>query len=442
MSTAGEWPGQVDSVAGQTLAEKLVARAAGRASVAPGEIVTCAVDLAMMHDSGGPRRVQPILEKLGVNVWDPTKVVVITDHFTPASDAESARILDLTRRWVRENGVDNFYDHQGICHVVLPERGHLQPGMFVVGGDSHSPTGGAFGCYMFGVGATEMAGVLATGEVWLRVPETIRLIWNGRLGPAVSAKDAMLSMCAALGMDGGDYQAIEYGGELIASLGMAERMTLCNMAAELGAQAGLIKPDETTVAYLRDCGVEIDDTSAWFSDEAATFRGTHTFDATTLSPQVAAPDSPANSAPVEDADATAIDQCYIGACTGAKLADLKMAAEILRGRRVAKGVRLLVAPASTQTMTAAASDGTLAALTEAGAIVLPSGCNACGGYDTGVLAENEVCIASTARNFKGRMGASSSKLYLGSPYTVAASAVAGRIADPRDLLPARNAEAT
>ena len=418
----------------QTLAEKLVARACGQTSVTSGEIVTCAVDLAMMHDSGGPRRVKPILEKLGVDVWDPSKVVVITDHFTPASDAESARILDLTRSWVRDNGVANFYDLQGICHIVLPERGHLHPGMFVVGGDSHSPTGGAFGCYMFGVGATEMAGVLATGEIWLRVPQTIRLVWNGNFSVGVSAKDAMLAMCAALGMDGGDYQAIEYAGDLIANLPMAERLTMCNMAAELGAQTGLIAPDQITVDYLRDCGVEIENPATWCSDSGAAFREEHVFDATALCPQVAAPDSPANSSPVDQVEPIAIDQCYIGACTGAKLDDLKMAATILRGRTVAPGVRLLVAPASARTMSAAAADGTLAALTEAGAIVLPSGCNACGGYGTGVLAENEVCIASTARNFKGRMGAGSSKLYLGSPYTVAASAVAGRIADPRELL--------
>lgn len=418
----------------QTLAEKLIARACGRDRVSPGEIVTCAVDLAMMHDSGGPRRVGPILERLGVGVWDTSKVVVVTDHFTPAGDAESAAILDLTRKWVRQRGIDHFYDMQGICHVVLPERGHLRPGMFVVGGDSHAPTGGAFGCYMFGVGATEMAGVLATGEIWLRVPQTINLVWDGAFAPGVGAKDAMLAMCAQLGMDGGDYQAIEYSGTLIDALPMPERMTLCNMAAELGAQAGLIAPDEVTAAYLADCGVEIDDTEDWRSDDEAETCIRHTFDAGALGPQIAAPHSPANAAPVEDFERIPIDQCYIGACTGAKLVDLEMAAEILRGRQVATGVRLLVAPASTRTMNAAAADGTLAALTEAGAIILPSGCNACGGYGTGVLAENEVCIASTARNFKGRMGAGSSKLYLGSPYTVAAAAVAGHITDPRNLL--------
>lgn len=418
----------------QTLAEKLVAGAAGLAAVRPGEIVVCAVDLAMMHDSGGPRRVGPILERLGVGVWDASKVVVVTDHFTPAADAESAAILDLTRRWVRGQGIDAFYDMQGICHVVLPERGHLRPGMFVVGGDSHAPTGGAFGCYMFGVGATEMAGVLATGEIWLRVPETVSLVWDGAFAAGVSAKDAMLAMCARLGMDGGDYQAIEYSGSLIGALPMPERMTLCNMAAELGAQAGLIAPDAVTAAHLAECGVAVGDTGDWRSDDAAAVRVRHRFDAGALSPQVAAPHSPANAAPVEDVPPVPVDQCYIGACTGAKLADLKMAAAILAGRRAAPGVRLLVAPASARTMSRAAADGTLATLTEAGAIVLPAGCNACGGYGAGVLAEGEVCIASTARNFKGRMGAGSSRVYLGSPYTVAAAAVAGHIADPRDLL--------
>ena len=418
----------------QTLAEKLVARAAGLAAVRPGEIVVCAVDLAMMHDSGGPRRVGPILERLGVGVWDASKVVVVTDHFTPAADAESAAILDLTRRWVRGQGIDAFYDMQGICHVVLPERGHLRPGMFVVGGDSHAPTGGAFGCYMFGVGATEMAGVLATGEIWLRVPETVSLVWEGAFAAGVSAKDAMLAMCARLGMDGGDYQAIEYSGSLVRALPMLERMTLCNMAAELGAQAGLIAPDAVTAAHLAECGVAVGDVGDWRSDDAAAVRVRHRFDAGALSPQVAAPHSPANAAPVEDLPPVPVDQCYIGACTGAKLADLKMAAAILAGRRAAPGVRLLVAPASARTMSRAAADGTLATLTEAGAIVLPAGCNACGGYGAGVLAEGEVCIASTARNFKGRMGAGSSQVYLGSPYTVAAAAVTGHIADPRDLL--------
>ena len=417
-----------------TLAEKIIARAAGRDNVSPGEIVTCAVDLAMMHDSGGPRRVKPILERLNAKVWDVNKVVVITDHYVPPVDAESAAILDLTRKWTAANGIENFHDMQGICHVVLPERGHLSPGMFVVGGDSHSPTGGAFGCFMFGVGATDMAGVLVTGETWVRVPGTICIDINGPLGDGVSAKDIILHLCGRLGMGGGDYQVVQYTGDTIAALSMAERMTLSNMAAELGAQAGLIAPDETTTAHIRDAGGNVGDVSAWQGDDDAAYLATHTVDASALGPYVAAPHSPANSAPVgEHADVT-VQQAYIGACTGAKLEDLHMAARVLKGRKVAKGARLLIAPASTRMTARAAADGTLAILTEAGAILMPSGCGACAGYGAGILAEDEVCISSTARNFQGRMGASSSKVYLGSPYTVAASAVAGRITDPREFL--------
>jgi 3-isopropylmalate/(R)-2-methylmalate dehydratase large subunit len=423
-------------VQGMTLAEKLVARAAGVTQVRPGEVVIAKVDLAMMHDSGGPRRVAPMLERLQAKVWDPNRVVVISDHFVPAVDAESASILDLTRKWVKATGVTKFHDMQGICHVVLPERGHLRPGMFVVGGDSHSPTGGAFGAYMFGVGATEMCGVLVTGEIWLRVPETILLHWTGKLGLGISAKDMILAMCAKLGMDGGRYQAIEYAGETISTLSMQERMTLSNMAAELGAQAGLIAPDEVTRDYLLKAGVpasEIDITT-WQADSGAAVAERHDFDASTLSPMVAAPHSPANSAAVTEHKDVTIHQAYIGACTGAKINDLRMAASVLKGRKVASSTRLLIAPASTRTTAEAAADGTLATLTEAGAILLASGCGACAGYGAGVLAENETCIASTARNFKGRMGAGSSKVYLGSPYTVAASAIAGRIADPREFL--------
>lgn len=423
-----------------TLAEKLVAKAAGRDSVRPGEIVTAKVDLAMIHDSGGPRRVEPMLKELGVGLWDPSRVVLVSDHYTPAVDAESAAILDTTRKFARERGVAAFYDMQGICHVVLPERGHLAPGMFVAGGDSHSTTGGAFGAFMIGIGATEMAGVLATGEIWVRVPATLKIEWTGRLGRGLSAKDIMLFLCGRLGMDAANYMAVEFAGDAVTALPMSERMVLANMAAELGAKTGLVAPDRVTIDYVAAAGARIGaDWERWRSDAGAAFAAAHRFDAGALAPQVAAPHSPENTAAVTDHGAVAIDQAYIGACTGAKLSDLRMAAEILRGRKVAKGVRLLVAPASARTTQEAAADGTLAALTAAGAILLPSGCGACAGYGAGILAENEVCISATARNFKGRMGHATARVYLGSPFTVAASAVAGRIADPRPLL-AENAE--
>lgn len=419
---------------GATLAEKIIAKAAGLPAVTPGQIVTCTVDLAMIHDSGGPRRVKPLLERIGVKVWDPRRIVVVTDHYVPAVDAGSAAILKLTREWVKEQGIPHFLDQQGICHVVLPERGHLRPGLFVVGGDSHSPTGGAFGCFMFGIGATDMAGVLATGETWLRVPETILIEWNGALPAAVSAKDIMLHLCATLGMDGGDYQVVQYAGDTVAALPMAERMTLSNMAAELGAQTGLIAPDATTADYIRQAGGEPGDIARWQPDPDAVYRRVLRFDAAALAPQVAAPHSPANALPVDAIEPRRIDQCYIGACTGAKIEDLHMAARVLAGRKVAPGLRLLVAPASARVTARAARDGTLAALAEAGAILLPSGCGACAGYGAGLLAEDEVCMSSTARNFRGRMGAKTSQVYLGSPYTVAATALTGTIQDPRPLV--------
>jgi len=430
----------------ETLAEKIIARAANRKKVCPGEIVTCNVDLAMMHDSGGPRRIKPILERLHAKVWDADKVVLVSDHYAPAVDAESAEILSLTRKWAVENGIKNFYDQEGICHVILPERGHLLPGMFVVGGDSHSPTGGAFGCFMFGVGATDMASILITGKTWIKVPNTIRIEITGTPGDdsviadGVSAKDIILYLCSRLGVGGAEYQVIEYAGDIISHLSISERMTLTNMTAELGAQTGLIAADETTFNYIRQTGrkqerqVRVDNNSALQSDDDAYFSATHKVNVAELVPYVAMPDSPDNAVTIEKVAGVQIQQAYIGACTGAKLEDLQMAARVLKNNTVAKGIRLLIAPASIQTTAAAAADGTLKILTESGAILMPSGCGACAGYGAGILAEGEVCISSTARNFKGRMGHPTSKVYLGSPYTVAASAIVGHITDPRKFL--------
>lgn len=418
----------------QTLAQKIIARAAGRSEVAVGETVICAVDLAMMHDSGGPRRVAPTLDRLGIEVWDPDKIVLISDHFAPATDQMGADILDLTRRWAAKHGIRHFYDLQGICHVVVAERGHLRPGLFAVGGDSHSTTSGAFACYMFGIGATEMVNVLATGEIWLKVPGTIRIECTGQLRRGVSAKDIMLQLCAALGINGAKYQALEYVGEAVAAMSMTERMTLSNMATELGAQAGLIAADQVTTDFLRRAGVEAGDFREWRSDEDADYLDVHEIDLSSLPPHVAAPHSPANAAPVGQFEDKEVHQAYIGACTGAKLDDLKMAAEILKGEQVAKGVRLLVAPASKAIAATAAADGTLAALTKAGATILPTGCGACAGLGSGILASGEVCISSSARNFKGRMGSAGAEIYLASPYTVAASAIRGTITDPRHFL--------
>jgi len=415
-----------------TLAQKLVARAAGCGHVVPGEIVTCRVDLAMFHDSSGPRRLQPMLAELGAQIWDKGKVVLVIDHYVPEADDESRRIVRIARDWAVEQRLPHVYDSLGICHVVVPQHGHLRPGMFCVGGDSHSPTGGAFGAYMFGIGATEMLGVVTSGEIWLQVPETIFMQWNGRLGDGVSAKDMMLAMLARHGMNGGAYQAVEFCGSAVRSLAMQERMTLANMSAELGAQAGLVAPDETTRAWLAAHGAPEVEIAPWQSDDDAPGRR-HVFDADTLAPQVALPHSPANVRGVDELAPTRIDIAYLGACTGAKLDDLRAAARVLAGRRIASHVRLLVAPASVRDAAQAEDEGVMRTLLEAGATLLPSACGACAGYGSSIP-EGSTVVSSTARNFKGRMGAATAQVYLGSPYTVAASAVRGAIGDAREML--------
>ncbi|OZI49362.1 3-isopropylmalate dehydratase large subunit [Bordetella genomosp. 4] len=417
----------------QTLAQKLIAAASGRDTVAEGEIVTCSVDLAMFHDSSGPRRLEPMLRELGATIWDRDKVVLVIDHYVPESDDESRRIVRIARDWARSERLPHVYDSQGICHVVVPQGGHLRPGMFCVGGDSHSPTGGAFGAYMFGVGSTEMLGVVVTGQIWVKVPRTLMMRWNGRLADGVTAKDMMLHLIGRYGMNGGQYQAVEFCGEAVRALSMPERMTLSNMSAELGSQVGLVAPDETTAAWLREVGVtEPLDVQRWHSDEGCDAEW-YDFDASALAPQVAAPHSPANARDAGSYRDIAVQAAYIGACTGAKLEDLRAAARVLRGKRLADGMRLIVAPASMKDQAAATQEGVMQVLTDAGAQVLPTTCGACAGYG-GSIPDGATVISSTARNFKGRMGSESAQVYLGSPYSVAAAAVAGRIIDPREVM--------
>ena len=425
-------------IAVQSLAQKIIARAAGKGSVAVGEIVTCQVDLAMFHDSSGPRRLAPMLKELDARIWDKSKVVLVMDHYVPARDEDSRKIVRIARDWAREQDLPHIYDSQGICHVVVPQHGHIRPGMFCVGGDSHSPTGGAFGAYMFGIGSTEMLGVLVTGEIWLRVPQTIAMHWSGRLSAGVCAKDMMLMMIARFGMNGADYQAVEFTGDAVRALPMQERMTLCNMSAELGAQTGLVAPDEVTRQWLQSVAIRpgcagAEPAPSYFASDPGSFDVQHDFDAGGLSPQLAAPHSPAHGVAIEAHSDTRIDIAYIGACTGAKLEDLRFAAEVLKGKKIAGGVQLLVAPASLRDRALAESEGTMQVLLDAGATLLPSACGACAGYGDSFAADQTV-ISSTARNFKGRMGPASTQVYLGSAYTVAASALRGRITDPREVL--------
>ncbi len=416
----------------QTLAQKLIAKAAGKPNVAVGDIVNCQVDLAMFHDSSGPRRLKPMLEELGAQIWDKSKVVLVMDHYVPEQDDDSRRIVRIARDWAAEQQLPHVYDSMGICHVVLPQKGHLKPGMFCVGGDSHSPTGGALGTYMFGVGSTEMLGVVVTGQLWVRVPQTYLMKWHKRLQSGVTAKDMMLHMIGKFGMNGGNYQAVEFAGEAVQALSMQERMTMSNMSAELGSQVGLIAPDQVTRDWLATTGAKDVQIEGWHTDEGAEAI-VHEFDASTLVPQVAAPHSPANTKAVGEFLNTPIQVAYIGACTGAKLDDLRAAAQVLKGQHLPAGVRLMVAPASLLDQAQAETEGVMRSLREAGAEILPTSCGACSGYG-GSIPDGANVIASTARNFKGRMGSATAQVYLASPYTVAASALRGSISDPREVL--------
>ena len=416
----------------QTLAQKLIARASGRSEVRPGEFVTCRVDLAMFHDSGGPRRFGPLLAELGAPIWDRERVVLVIDHYVPEADEDARRIVRIARDWAREHALLHVHDGIGISHVVLPRNGHLRPGMLCVGGDSHACTAGAFGTYALGVGSTEMLGVLVSGEIWVQVPQTLFMRWSGRLPLGVTAKDMMLAMIGRFGVNVGHHCAIEYCGEAVSALPIDERMTLANMSAELGAQVGLIAPDDETRSWLWQAGVREIEVERWHSDEDAP-GVRHNFDASTLTPQITLPHKPAQARDVADLEPTTIQVANIGGCTGAKLEDLRAAARVLAGYRVDPRVRLLVAPASVHEREIAQREGILRRLQEAGAQILPAACGLCAGHGDAVP-EGSTVISSIARHFKGRLGPDSVQVFLASPYTVAASALMGRIGDARGVL--------
>ncbi|MBN6185503.1 3-isopropylmalate dehydratase large subunit [Aneurinibacillus sp. BA2021] len=419
---------------GKTLVQKVIERASGISDVRPNQIVNVNIDLAMMHDSGGPRRIHKNLERLGRKVWNPDQVVVIGDHFVPASGPAEAEILKLTREWVQEQGITRYHEGEGICHIVPVERGYIKPGMMYVGGDSHSTTAGAVGAFAIALGSTDMLGVMATGQTWIKVPETILIEWSGQLAPYTMAKDMMLAAIGRLGGDGATYKAVEYAGDAVHGLSMDERLVLSNMAIELGAKAGVIAPNEVVFDYLDQR--QITGYTPVYSDKDADYTERYTFDANRLEPLVARPHAPENVSPAREIEAERlpIHQAYIGACTGAKYTDLKAAADVLKGQRVAPNVRLMVAPSSMRVMERAMQDGILATLLAAGATLLPSACGACAGLGLGVLASKERCISTTNRNFQGRMGARDAEVFLASPYTVAASAITGYISDPRTVM--------
>ncbi len=404
---------------GMTIAEKILARASGRSSVSPDEVVVASIDLAMSHENAD--LVRKSFREIGVpRVWDPAKIVIILDHRVPAESEKTAATHKAIREFVHEQGIVHFYDvgRGGICHQVLAENGHVRPGMVVVGTDSHTTTHGAFGAFAAGIGATEMAGVWVEGRLWFKVPSTIRIVVEGELRPWVSAKDLILYVIGRLGADGADYRAVEFDGPAIRAMSAASRMVIANLSMEMGAKVAFTPVDELA------------------ADADARYERLIEMDASRdlAEPQVACPHTVDHVKPLSQLGVVPVDQAVLGSCTNGRLEDLELAARILAGRRIHPRVRLLVIPASQRIYLEAMRLGYLEKLIEAGAMINPPGCGPCVGVHQGILAAGEVCISSTNRNFVGRMGSKDSEVYLASPAVVAASAVTGRIAHPEEVV--------
>jgi len=415
-----------------TIAEKILARASGRKQVSPGEIVEANVDVTMAHDLTAPLAIEALEGMKVKRVWDPSKVVIVLDHQAPATTLELAKDHIMLRKFVKDNKIQNFYDvDQGICHEIVPEGGFALPGRLVVGADSHSCTYGALGCFATGVGSTDMAAIFATGKLWFRVPESVLFRIDGKMRNRVAPKDLILKIIGDIGVDGATYRAAEFAGDGIKNITVAGRMTMCNMGVEMGAKTAIVPPDRLTREYLR--GRARGKYKEVFSDRDAGYVEERTYDVSKLEPQVACPHRVDNVRPARDVQGVEVDQAFLGSCTNGRLEDLVEAVKVMGGKKVAKGVRMIVSPASREVYVDALNAGVIQKLVHAGAIVESPACAACMGCHVGILGPGEVSISSSNRNFKGRQGSPDGKVYLASPATVAASAVKGKITDPRDM---------
>ena len=421
-----------------TITEKILAPAAGKQRLSPGDVVFAKVDKVMMHDVSGPGVIKVFSEweKKGMKlerIWNPDRVWVTEDHFVPASDRVSAENIIMLSNFTKKYGITKHFKYglgqYGICHTLSHEEAMVLPGEVYVGGDSHTNTTGAIGAFAAGFGHTDVAYVLMNGQIWFRVPETLLFKIEGNKPAHIMAKDIILQIIGDIGTDGANYKAMQFAGGVIKKLTMEERLTLTNMTTEAGAKNGIIEPDETTYAYLRER------TDAKYSpvsgDSDAHYSEVFTYEIEKLEPTVAKPFSPGNITAAREMQGTELDKAYIGSCTGAKLEDLREAAKILRGKQVK--IRTEVLPAAQSIYIKALKEGLIAIFMEAGAVVGPPTCGACCGAHMGVLGKGEVCISTTNRNFPGRMGHVESQTYLASPMVVAASALTGKVTDPRDV---------
>lgn len=416
------------------MTEKILAKAARKKEVQPGEIIEVNVDLAMTHDGTSPPTIKTfkkIAEKTGKRrVWDPKKIVIVYDHNIPPNNIGAAEFQQITREFAKEQGIENIFKHgEGICHQVLPEKGFTKPGTIIIGGDSHTCTYGAFGAFATGMGATDMAMIFATGKTWLRVPESVKIEVNGEFQEHVTAKDLILHIIGELGVDGATYKSIEFTGETIKGLGVPDRMTICNMTVEMGAKNGIIEPNKPVIEYLKKRTSQ-KNFEIYTSDPDYDYHEEFYFNIDNLEPQVACPNSVDNVKDVKKVIGTHIDQAFLGSCTNGRFKDLKMAAEILKGEKIHDDVRMVVVPASSEIYLKALKEGIIKIFIDAGAIVCNPGCGPCLGAHMGVLGPGEVCISTSNRNFQGRMGDPKSKVYLANPIIVAKSAIKGEISIP------------
>jgi 3-isopropylmalate/(R)-2-methylmalate dehydratase large subunit len=425
---------------GATLAEKIYGKAVGKAAVQPGDVIEPQVGLAMSHENAALviNQFKEIFKDTGLEprVWDPDKIAIIFDHRVPAESAKTANNQKKIREFVAQQGIKKFHeirgDEGGICHQILPENGYVRPGMIVVGTDSHTTTHGALGAVSWGIGATEMAAVWALGRVLnVEVPPTIKIIIEGELPPAVTPKDIILYIIGKLTAQGGNFRVFEFHGSTVKNMSTSGRLVLANMSVEAGATSGIFPPDEETERYLREEAGVTEPLDMLAPDPDAKYEKTVEIDASKLEPQVACPHMVDNVKPVSQVEGVKIDQIVIGSCTNGRLDDLAIAAKILEGKKVARNVRMLVFPASGRIYRQALQAGYIQTLMEAGAVVMNSGCGCCLGVHQGALADGEVALSTTNRNFKGRMGNPNAEVYLCSPATAAVSAITGVITDPR-----------
>lgn len=413
--------------------EKILAKASGKDYVSSGEIVEANVDVAMAHDLTGPLTVESFRKIGAEKVWDNQRIVIVFDHLVPASSERSAELHSIMRKFVNEQKIENFYDvgQGGICHEIMPEKGHVRPGELIVGADSHTCTYGAFGAFATGIGATDMAAVFAKGSLWLKVPSVIKVNANGQFQKFVTPKDLILNIIGQIKAEGAIYKGIEFTGSTIRNLSVDGRMTISNMVVEMSAKAGIIEPDEITLNYVKARTNK--PFKIFKSDSDATYEKVLDIDVTDMEPQVSCPHSVDNVKPISKVGDVNINQAFLGSCTNGRLEDLRLATEFLKGKKIRNGVRMIVIPASQEIYLQALQEGLLETFVKAGAIVGDSTCGPCLGGHLGLLASGEVCVSSSNRNFIGRMGSPKAQVYLASPATVAASAITGKITDPRTL---------